>query len=311
MSGAVLAILNPTSGGGRATRHWWRLRRTIETHFPHLVVHETASTGDAARRAAEWGRSGETGAIVVVGGDGTIHEVVNALAVAGTPVPLGVIPSGTGNDFARNAGIPLDSDLAAERLVQGAGRRLDLGRLRFRQPDGIERSVVFVNSTSVGVSPAANRYAQRLAPFLPGRLCYVTGGVVALLTQPRRRFTVTEAGHAVHRGKTLNITIANGAEFGGGMRISPDSSAWDGVLERVIIGEVGLGRALLAFSRIRQGAHIGMREVTVAKLTGETTIEADGAFPVEADGHDYVADGALTVSVEVGALRVLGVSGAW
>lgn len=311
MSGAVLAILNPTSGRGRATRHWWRLRRTIETHFPHLVVHETAGAGDAARRAAEWGRSGETGAIVVVGGDGTIHEVVNALAVADTPVPLGVIPSGTGNDFARNAGIPLDPDLAAERLVEGAGRRLDLGRLRFRQPDGEERNVVFVNSTSVGVSPAANRYAQRLGPFLPGRLCYVTGGVAALLTQPRRRFTVTEAGRTVHQGKTLNITIANGAEFGGGMRISPDSSPWDGMLERVIIGEVGLGRALLAFSRLRQGAHIGMSEVTVAKLTEATTIEADGAFHVEADGHDYVSDGPLTVSVEVGALRVLGVDGEW
>lgn len=295
-------ILNPTSGRGRATRLWWRLRRTLEVHFHHLVVHETTEPGDAGRRAAEWARSGQTGAIVVVGGDGTIHEVVNGIAGAGSLVPLGVIPTGTGNDFARNAGIPLDPDLAAERLGQGSGRQLDVGRLRFREPGGAERSVVFLNSTSVGVSPAANRHAQWLG--------YVTGGVVALLTEPRRRFTVTEAGRTIHDGKALNITIANGPEFGGGMRISPDSSPWDGVLERVIIGQVGLGRALLAFSRLRRGAHIGMREVTVTKTAGETTIESAGApLHVEADGHDFVAGGRIVVSVEMGALRVLGVSG--
>ncbi len=307
LSGSALAILNPTSGSGRATRLWWRLRRALEAHFPRLAIYETKGPGDAERRASEWGRSGETGAIVVVGGDGTIHEVANGLVSAGSPVPLGVIPTGTGNDFARNAGISLDPELAVERLGQGSGGQLDLGRLSFHDPAGAERSMVFLNSVSVGVSPAANRLAQRLGPFLPGRLCYVTGGVLALLTEPRRRFTVTEAGRIVHEGKALNITIANGVGFGGGMRISPDSSPWDGVLERVIIGQVGLGRALLAFSRLRRGAHIGMRDVTVTKTAGATTIEAPGApLHVEADGHDFVAGGRVLVSIEPGALKLLG-----
>ncbi len=307
MNGSALAILNPTSGRGRATGLWRRLRPALEAHFPRLVVYETTGPGDAEARAAEWARSGETAAIIVVGGDGTIHEAVNGLAGAGSPVPLGVIPAGTGNDFARNAGIPLDPELAIAKLGQGARRRLDLGRLSFHEPGGAERSVVFLNSTSVGVSPAANRHAQRLGRFLPGRLCYVTGGVVALLTEPRRRFTVTEAGGTVHEGSALNITVANGAGFGSGMRISPESSPWDGVLERVIIERVGLVRALLAFSRLRRGAHIGMPEVTVTKTAATTTIESAGSpLHVEADGHDFLAEGRITVSLEPGAIRVLG-----
>lgn len=299
MSHAALVILNPVSGRGRATRLWWRLRRGLQVRFPHLVVYETTGPRDAGRRAAAWAEAGERGPILLMGGDGTLHEVVNELFRGRWNLPIGVIPSGTGNDFARNAGIPLDPDLAAGRLEEGSGKPLDLGRLSFRDRAGVERSVVFLNSTSVGVSPVANRHARRLG--------YVAGGVVALLTAPRRRFTVTEAGRIIHEGKTLNITVANGAGFGGGLRISPDSSPWDGVLERVIIGRIELGRALLAFARLRRGGHVGMREVSITRTAGTTVIEPEGALTqVEADGHDFLAAGRITVSVEAAAIRVLG-----
>lgn len=298
MSRAALVILNPVSGKSRALRLWRRIRRGLEVRFPHLVVYETTRRGDAGGRAAEWTRSGETGAIIVLGGDGTLHEVANALAAAGSAGPLGVIPTGTGNDFARNAGISLDPDVAAGRIAAGPGRLLDLGRLWFREREGEERSVLFLNSVSVGVSPAANRHAKWLG--------YMAGGVLALLTEPRRRFTVTEAGRTTHDGKAINITVANGPAFGGGMQISPDSSPWDGVVERVIIGPVGLVRALLAFRRIKQGAHVGMHNVTVTKTSAETMIESDAAFHVEADGEDFLVEGRIIVSVAPGALRVLG-----
>ena len=299
MSRAALVILNPVSGKGRTTRLWWRLRRGVEQHFPHLMVHETTGPGDAARQAAIWAAAGEPGPILIVGGDGTIHEVVNGLFAGERNLPFGVIPSGTGNDFARNAGIPLDPGLAVERLGQASGRLLDLGRLHFRDPAGVERRVMFLNSTSVGVSPAGNRHAQWLG--------YTLGGIAALLSERRRRFTVSEGGRMVHEGKALNITMANGAGFGAGMRISPDSFPWDGVLERVIIGPIGLGRALLAFSRLRHGGHIGMAGISVTRAAGETTIETEGALLVEADGHEFRAAGKITVSLEAGAIRVLGV----
>jgi len=301
VSRAALVILNPVSGRGRTTRLWWRLRRGVEQHFPHLLVHETTAPGDAGRQAAIWAAAGEPGPILIVGGDGTIHEVVNGLFPGERRIPFGVIPAGTGNDFARNAGIPLDPDLAVERLGRGSGRLLDLGQLHFRDPAGVERHVVFLNSTSVGVSPAANRHAQWLG--------YTIGGVAALLTEHRRRFAVSEGGRMVHEGKALNITMANGAGFGAGMRISPDSSPWDGVLERVIIGPIGLGRALLAFARLKRGRHIGMAGISVGKAAGETTIESDGALQVEADGHEFRAAGKITISLEAGAIGVLGVGG--
>lgn len=297
MSGAALVILNPVSGKGRATRIWEAIAPTLGDFTCHLV--RTTKPGDAERRTVEWTGASGAGPIIVVGGDGTIHEVVNGLTRANAPLPFGVIPAGTGNDFARNAGIPLRPASALQRLRQGGRKSLDLGRLAFQEPGGTLRSVVFVNSCSVGVSPAANRRARRLG--------YVAGGLLSLLFEPRRSFRVTEAGRTVHEGRALNITMANGAGFGGGMRISPDSSPWDGVLERVIIGELGLARALLAFSRLGRGGHLGMREVTVTRTASLTVIEPpEGPCYLEADGHDYVTDGAIRVSIEPAALTVLG-----
>lgn len=310
MSGAALVLLNPTAGRGRAGRLWAELSPLLRARWPGLLIHRTTGPGDAERRTAEWARQAEPGPIVVLGGDGTVHEAVNGPPVEGPTPAVALIPGGTGNDVARNTGVPLDPVAAVNLIGRTGPRLLDLGSLEFREPGGTPRRVTFLNSVSMGVSPAANRHAQALRRILPGRLCYTLGGIVALLTAPRRRFELETLSRKEFEGDALNITFANGRGFGGGMRIAPDASPWDGELDRVIIGKLGLFRSLLALARLRGGGHVGMPEVHITRTAIRTLIRSPGAaLHLEADGHDYPAEGPVTVSVRPGALRLINAAG--
>jgi diacylglycerol kinase (ATP) len=223
---------------------------------------------------------------------------------------LAVIPAGTGNDLARNTGVPLDPEAAVDLIGRAGPHLLDLGSLEFREPGGSLRRVTFLNSVSVGVSPAANRHAQALRRVLPGRLCFTVGGIVALLTAPRRRFALESGDRTEFEGEALNITFANGRGFGGGMRIAPDASPWDGHLDRVIVGKLGLFRSLLALARLRGGAHVDMPEVQITRTAARTQIRSPGpGLHLEADGHDYPADGPVTIAIRPAALQLINAAG--
>ena len=310
MSGPALVLLNPTAGRGRAGRLWTELSPLLNARWPGLQIHRTTGPGDAERRSAEWTAQKQAGPVVVLGGDGTIHEAVNGMATEGAAPSLAVIPAGTGNDVARNAGVPLDPRAAADLIGRAGPRLLDLGWLEFREPGGGLKRVSFLNSVSMGVSPAANRHAQALRHLLPGRLCYTVGGVVALLTAPRRRFELGAGDGKAFTSDALNITFANGRGFGGGMRIAPDASPWDGQLDRVIIGKLGLFRALIALARLREGGQVGMAEVQITRTAARTLVNSPGpALHLEADGHDYRIDGPVTIAVRPAALRLINAAG--
>ena len=283
-----LIIANPVAGRGRARAVVEQVRRESGNEVP---VHWTTGPGDALRRALAFVRSPDPRGIVAVGGDGTVHEVVNGMWQGGTLVPLRVLPAGTGNDFARNA-------------AAAAGRPLDLGRLEFTDPEGAARDVVFLNSASVGVSPRANRLAQRIGRLIRGRLRYPLGGIAALCARAPRAFTLEEPGRTL-RVMPLNLTFANGPSFGGGMRIAPAASLTDGALDRVLIGSMGTLRALLALSRLRRGGHVAMPEVEVTRSPEPVTLWSPGPpIPLEADGQDFEAAGPVRVSLLPGVLGI-------
>ena len=302
----ALAIVNPVAAGGRAGKRWPRLLPAVAERFPGLVVRITRRAGDGEVLGREWAETYPTGAVVVVGGDGSVHEVVNGLVGAGWRGSLGVIPSGTGNDFARSSGLPLRDDEAAARIGGGVPKPVDLGRIRFPDRAGTVYQRLFLNAVSVGVSPRANRLAHSIKAVLPGRLSYAISGVLALFLTGRNSYVVTHDGVTVLSGPALNITVANGASFGGGMRISPGSKLDDGVLEQVVIGPIGTLGALLALSRLYQGTHVKMRGVTVTPVRGTLRVHrAEGVMLVEADGHDFEASGELAIDGVPGAVTLL------
>jgi diacylglycerol kinase family enzyme len=164
---------------------------------------------------------------------------------------------------------------------------------------------VFLNSVSVGISPRANRVAHTLRRVLPGRLCYALGGVAALFGEGWRQYRVSNGDAVIWDGEALNLTVANCASFGGGMRISPGSRPTDGILELVVIGRMGRIRALLALSRLYAGTHVTMRGVSVTPVRDATRIRSgEGRLLIEADGHEFVSEGELLVEPLPAALTL-------
>jgi diacylglycerol kinase family enzyme len=246
--------------------------------------------------------------VLAYGGDGTVHEVVNGLLSGdgGGPPRLGIIPAGTGNDVARNSGIPADAEAAIARLAPERPRPVDAARIRFHSREGLSRTRFFINSTSVGVSPVANHIAARVRRVLPGKICYALGGVLALIAESAGSYTVTSGEATLFSGPALNLTLANGASFGGGMRISPASVVSDGTLDLVVIGAIGRIRALLALSRLYAGTHVRMGGIRVVPARQPVHLRrADRAMLIEADGAEFEAGNDLWVDILPGAVQLL------
>jgi len=303
----ALVVVNPVAAGGRAGRVWNRLEPGLRAAIPDLSVRRTAAPGDAEQFALQWGRQCPGGTLLAAGGDGTVHEAVNGWWQSGATGSFGVIPAGSGNDFARNAGLPLDPEAAARRLPSATLRPSDLGRLTYQDRSGSPRRRVFLNSVSLGVSVRANRLARHFPAIGPGRLRYALGALGALLSAERTRYLLRDETGVLFEGAALNLTVANGASFGGGMPISPGSSPRDGILDLVVLRPMRGLRALLALSRLQRGTHVTLPEARVTPLRGPLRIQVDRAsWRAESDGQELEGSGDLTLEVLPGGLALLG-----
>ncbi len=303
---ATLCIVNPVAGRRRGSAIWQRVRSLLEARFPCLEARLTTAPGDAERYARDWSTSHPDPTILVVGGDGSIHEVMNGILAAGAATRLGIVPAGTGNDISRNLDLPLDPARAVAAFRPEAPRPVDLGHGDGHAREGAGWSRWFINSISLGVSARANRIAPAVGRMLPGRSRYPVAGVLALAGAGMAGYEIRIGEEILYRDRAINVTFANGAGFGGGLLIAPGSKPDDGAGDLVVIGPMSRLQALGALARLRSGRHLAMRQVyRVSGLTGPVEIRADPGAPVEADGENLPATRSLTVEIIPGRLRVL------
>jgi diacylglycerol kinase (ATP) len=217
--------------------------------------------------------------VVVAGGDGSLHAVVNALwhlELLGS-TRLGLVPLGTGNDFARGVGIPLEPSEASEVIVAGATRRVDL--------IVDDQSTVVVNNVHLGVGAQASREARKWKSRL-GRFGYVAGALEAAVHPDFIRVRVCVDGQdLLRRQRVVQVAIGNGSTVGGGTELIPDADPSDGELDVIVSHAIsGLSRLVYAL-RLRAGSQKLMKEV----------VHASGRR-VEVEGDDFyvTSDGELS-----------------
>jgi diacylglycerol kinase (ATP) len=294
----VALIVNEHAGRGRVARQIPAIADALRAR--HIVPTILATRGplDAAhlaRQAAEDGYS----TVVAVGGDGTINEVANGL-MAGPPnrPSLGIVPAGSGCDFARSFDLPQRFDGSLRGIV-GDTTPIDVGRIECQGPDGL---IVrhFVNVAEAGMAAATASLAARL-PRWVGRARYLIAFWPTLATYRPTTVTVTVDGE-VHRGVAHNALVANGRYFGGGMHISPHSDPGDGRFDvQVSIGPKR--QALTLIPRIYRGSHLPNRRIV--QFEGDrVTVESDSPIPVEADGEP-VGSTPATFTLLPGALGLV------
>ena len=242
-------ILNPSSGRERGPEHLELLNTTLKAHFDEVTVAVTAGDGDAERAAAVAVTDG-CEALFVAGGDGTLNEAINGLAAAGVldQIAVGIVPFGTGNDFAAALGVPLETEAALQVLLAGRELRVDLGEVNGR---------VFVNTSGGGfigeVSVAVTPQLKTIA----GRLAYLIGGAQALMEFEPVQATITIEPGAVRLTHDLYaFAVCNSRLIGGGRLIAPNAIIDDGLLDVCLIEGMSALEFIALARKVAQGGHV-------------------------------------------------------
>ncbi|MEU1847089.1 diacylglycerol kinase family protein [Micromonospora sediminicola] len=295
--GPVAVLANPTAGRGR---HRGLLPRILERlggagRPVELLTARTPVEAEAACHAAV---AGGAGALVAVGGDGTVHRAMQA--VAGTAVPFGPVPAGTGNDFAVETGFPADPLAAVETiaaaLAAGRSRPVDLARLS--RPGGDDRWYGAV--LAAGFDAIVNERANRMRwPRGPRR--YDLAILVELARLRPRRYRLTLDG-VPQEVEAVLVAVGNAASYGGGMRICPDADPTDGLLDVVVGGRFDRRTLMRVKPRIYQGTHV--THPLVRAYRARTVELAAEGITTYVDGERSF-DLPVTVSAVPSALRLL------
>jgi YegS/Rv2252/BmrU family lipid kinase len=287
--------VNPAAGKGAGRKVADPVLRAFRAQGWSVDLEHTDRPGHGAL-LAERAVQGGAQRIVAVGGDGTVHDVANGMLRHATTAALGVVPVGTGNDFAKLLGVYRHNPVrAVKRLVSARVRRFDVGRA------GDE---YFVNSLGVGFGPEVLR-VRGASPAGSGWISYLTPVPRAFLGFRAPELEVTAAEHG-ERGQIMMVEVCNGTTAGGAYRFAPAADPADGYLDVCIVRRVSLPRFLLAIPRVMRGTQAGMKEVTMFR-TREVTLRATEApLLLHLDG-ELRAPGVhqCTVSIAAGRLNVL------
>ncbi|WP_203335485.1 diacylglycerol/lipid kinase family protein [Nocardioides limicola] len=284
----IALLTNPTSGKGRAAR----LREAVTQRLRYAGLSVIDLVGDDAEHSLELARSlvGTVDGVVACGGDGFVHQMVQA--VAGTETALGIIPAGTGNDIARSLDIPLDPLAAADVVIRGRRRRIDLGRTGDRW---------FAAVLSAGFDALVNERANEMS-WPRGQARYTLATIASLPTLAPRRYLL-EIDGATQTVDAVLVAVGNGPSFGGGLRITDGAVLDDGLLDVAVVGPMSRGDLLRTFPKLRTGEHT--RHPAFWSVRASTVTIASAGIVAYADG-ERVAPLPLTVSVVPGALEVFG-----
>jgi diacylglycerol kinase (ATP) len=233
---------------------------------------------DLARRAADDGAE----LLVVVGGDGSVHEVVNGIAQR-DGVEIAVIPRGTGWDFARSLALPHALDAAIRVALEGRTRTIDLGRASYRAWAGGDEQSWFANVGSVGMSGAIAQRANDTTKAFGGKISYVwaTFAVFARWSSSEIEVTVDEERR---RARMHDVIVSNGAFLGGGMKICPDAQPDDGVFDVLLIGDLAKRDLLLTMPKIFRGTHLPHPKAELLRGS-QVAVDASEPLPIELDGE--------------------------
>lgn len=291
-------IVNPHSGKGRGAKVLPALRAAFDAPGTEIVV--TTGPGDEERLAREAVAAGVE-KIVAVGGDGTWSNVGHAILACGDSaaarVALGLVPGGTGCDFARTLGIPQNDPLACAAIIGSKpARTIDVGRLEGRH---------FLNVAGFGFDIAVLERSQRVR-WLRGELLYLFCALLELKAYRGFRLASTLDDGLPGPGgpRMMMVIVANAKVFGGGLPIAPEARVDDGALDVVAFGELSFPSRLRAMAALIRRRHHELAAVSITRAR-RMTFEFDAPPAFETDGEWRRASSTrLTIETRPSALRV-------
>lgn len=276
--GDIGVIVNPRSAGGRTAKALPRVTKALQALGAPFALVTTTGPLDAWRRAREFAEEGAE-RVIAVGGDGTFNEVVNGLMEASRPIPMGIVPAGTGCDLPRTLGINGKSVEKSVAFAATAGPRIiDVGHATC--DSGVSR--YFINVAGLGFDATIAERAPKTR--LPNpTLAYVATTLASLVSFKKIPVQIRTDEAAIDV-RAVFVTIANAQFFGGGFKITPMADISDGVLDLAIIGDVGRLELIANMPSVFRGKHTGHVKFTHMPITHARITSTEHAL-VQVDGE--------------------------
>jgi YegS/Rv2252/BmrU family lipid kinase len=299
----VKLILNPMANMGAAWRAANALRPIVAEHGGadwSGTVYPSHAT-ELAKQAALDGYD----LVIAIGGDGTVHEVVNGLMQVPAEIrpALGVVPAGSGNDFAHSIGIPAQADRALVHALKGEPSLVDIGVLK----DKNGRTEFFDNTAGIGFDSIVTIRSHKL-PILRGFMMYLTAVIQTIILNHDPVLMKIEMDGEKWEQQALMFTICNGPREGGGFMLAPDAKNDDGVLNYVLVKKCGRLTMFRLVPEFMKGTHPRFSQVKMG-MCKTFNILADSPMYVHADGEIFTSFGSnlkeLSFDIYPKALRVI------
>jgi YegS/Rv2252/BmrU family lipid kinase len=286
----ILVIVNPAAGGGKTLRFLPRIKRWL-SESPHEFLFVIPKSPEEMRQEILNAPAGGMEAILLCGGDGTVHDALPA--ILSVNIPFGYLPGGRGNDFARNTGFTTNLRKSCLIPSHPSFHQLDLP---------IINQTPFISTAYVGFDAEVNRLANDGKGYFDGKLGYTICVMKALRNFKPFEIEMTIDGHRF-RERVMLITVANGPYYGGGMKIAPQAIMDDGVLDVCIVKEISKLELLRQFPKVFNGTHITYPKIIMASGK-KIKITSGESREIFSDG-EYV--GVLPAEFTIGyqSLRVL------
>jgi YegS/Rv2252/BmrU family lipid kinase len=299
---SILVIYNPIAGRGRAKKHWPEVQQALIDAGIEFDVAATSAPLEAVTFAQKAPTKYST--VIAVGGDGTIHEVVNGLLHAsneGETIALGVVPLGNGDDFAKM--IPpqttigdkvFDWHVAIEKITQGQTKLFDVGRISGDQLRSEQNNnpQYFMNGMDIGFGAQAALNFTKVPSFLTGIAAYLAAIMKTLIDYHIPKVSIQIDDQPAFEQSTTMTAITNGRCFGSGFWVCPDAQVDDGLLDVMVTQSVGRLKILSLIPKIMKGTHVNepilknyrARRIVI-KSEQSLVVEADGEIPYTQTQH--------------------------
>jgi diacylglycerol kinase (ATP) len=296
-------IVNPAAGAGSTRRKWpviESLLRDSGLSFDYQLTEGKGHAIEIARTAAGNGCR----YLIAVGGDGTVHEVANGImqSAGSGRTNLGMVCTGTGSDLSRSVGISRDYKEACLSLGRNKSRKIDVGLVDYRR-NGARYERYFLNSAGIGFDATVTRATENLPKYFGGTIPYLFGLARTFLSYRNKRVVFKIGTKDPEETTVTSIVMANGCYFGGGMWVAPEARIDDGMIDLVIIGNLGKVELLRVFPRIYKGTHVDYPKVRLERDKG-ITIESFQPFLLQADG-ELLGEGPVRFSILPQALDLV------
>jgi len=299
---SILVIYNPIAGRGRAKKHWPEVQQALIDTGIEFDVAATSAPLEALTLAEKAATKYST--VIAVGGDGTVHEVVNGLLRAsseGETIALGVVPLGNGDDFAKMippqttiGGKVYDWHVAIKKITKGQTKLFDVGRMSDNQLPSKQdnKPQYFMNGMDIGFGAQAALNFTKVPSFLTGMSAYLAAIIKTLIDYRIPKISIQIDDQKAFEQSTTMTAITNGRCFGSGFWVCPEAQVDDGLLDVMVTQSVGRLKILRLIPKIMKGTHVNepilknyrARRVVI-KSQQSLVVEADGEIPYPQTRH--------------------------